>query len=104
MVDSRLFNAKPRATLIQRFDGSVLLLGPKGEKVQFKSGVTPSQIHAEVAQLGWVIGVDHLHISSSPHLNSQLNSYSSIKLNFSTITTRNSDPKSHLKATKQEAV
>jgi hypothetical protein len=30
MVDFRLLNGKPRATLIQRFDGSVLLLGPNG--------------------------------------------------------------------------
>lgn len=104
MVDSRLSNGKPRATLIQRFDGSVLLLGPKGKKVQFKSGVTLPQILVEVAQLGWVIAVEHLHISSSPHLNSQLNSYSLIKLNFPTITTRNSDSKSHLKVAKQEAV
>jgi len=104
MVDSRLFNGKPRATLVQRFDGSVFLLGPEGKKVQFESGVTLSQIHAKVARLGWVIGVEHLHISSSPHLNSQLNSYSLIKLNFSTITTRNSDSKSHPKVAKQEAV
>ena len=103
-MDSRLFNGKPRATLIQRFDGSVLLLGPKAKKVQFKSGVTLPQIHTEAARLGWVIGVEHLHISSSPHLNSQLNSYSSIKLNFSTITARNSDSKSHPKVAKQEVV
>ncbi len=103
MADSRLFNGKPRATLIQRFDGSVLLVGPKGKKVQLKSGLTLPQIHAEVAQLGWAIGVEHLHISSSPHLNSQLNSYSLIKLNFPTITTRNLTQKPP-KVVKQEVV
>lgn len=40
MVDLRLLNGKPRATVIQRFDGSVLLLGPKGKTIEFKDGVT----------------------------------------------------------------
>ncbi len=61
MVDFRLLNGKPRATLIQRFDGSALLLGPKGMKIEFQDGVTLYQIQAEVEKLGWVIGVEHLH-------------------------------------------
>ena len=61
MVDSRLLNGKPRATLIQRFDGTVLVLGPKGKKIEFKDRVTLHQIQAKVAKLGWVIGVEHLH-------------------------------------------
>ncbi len=61
MVDFRLLNGKPRATLIQRFDGSVLLLGPKGMKIEFESGVTLHEIQAKVAKLGWVIAVEHLH-------------------------------------------
>ena len=61
MVDFRLLNGKPRATLIQRFDGSVLLLGPKGRKIEFEHGVTLHQIQAKVTKLGWVIGVEHLH-------------------------------------------
>ena len=61
MVDFRLLNGKPRATLIQRFDGSVLLLGPKGRKIEFESGVTLHQIQAIIAKLDWVIGVEHLH-------------------------------------------
>ncbi len=61
MVDFRLINGKPRATLIQRFDGSALLLGPKGMKIEFQDGATLHQIQAEVEQLGWVIGVEHLH-------------------------------------------
>jgi len=40
VVDLRLLNGKPRATVIQRFDGSVLLLGPKGKTIEFKDGVT----------------------------------------------------------------
>ena len=61
MVDFRLLNGKPRATLIQRFDASALVLGPKGKKIEFPSGVTLHQIQAKVAKLGWVIGVEHLH-------------------------------------------
>jgi hypothetical protein len=61
MVDFRLLNGKPRATLIQRFDGTVLVLGPQGKKVEFKDRVTLHQIQAKVAKLGWVIGVEHLH-------------------------------------------
>ncbi len=61
MVDFRLLNGKPRATLIQRFDGSALLLGPKGKRIEFGGGVTLHQIQDRVAKLGWVIGVEHLH-------------------------------------------
>ncbi len=61
MVDFRLLNGKPRATLIQRFDGSALLLGPKGRRIEFGDGVTLHQIQDRVAKLGWVIGVEHLH-------------------------------------------
>ncbi len=61
MVDFRLLNGKPRATLIQRFNGTVLVLGPKGKKIEFESKVTLHQIQAKVAKLGWVIGVEHLH-------------------------------------------
>jgi hypothetical protein len=61
MVDFRLLNGKPRATLIQRFDGSVLLLGPKGKKIEFNIGVTLHEVQTKVAKLGWVIGIEHLH-------------------------------------------
>ncbi len=104
MVDSRLLHNEPRATLIQRFDGSVLLLGPKGKKIEFKDGLTIHEIHAKISKLGWLIGVEHLHISSSPYLNSQLNSYSLMKLNFSTITTRNSGSEIHPKIAQQEVL
>ena len=60
-MDFRLLNGKPRATLIQRFDGSVLIIGPKGKKIEFEDGVTLHQIQARLAKLGWVIGVEHLH-------------------------------------------
>ena len=59
-MDFTLINGRPRATLIQRFDGSALLLGPKGKKIEFEDGVTLHQIQAKVAKLGWVIGVEHL--------------------------------------------
>ncbi len=61
MVDFRLLNGKPRATLIQRFDGTVLVLGPKGKKIEFPGGATLHEIQTKVAKLGWVIGVEHLH-------------------------------------------
>ncbi len=61
MVDFRLLNGKPRATVIQRFDGSVILLGPKGRKIEFQEVVTLHQIQDEIEKLGWVIGVEHLH-------------------------------------------
>ncbi len=61
MVDFRLLNGKPRATLIQRFDGSVLLIGPKGEEIEFDSKVALHEILTKVEELGWVIGVEHLH-------------------------------------------
>jgi ribulose bisphosphate carboxylase small subunit len=60
-VDFRLLNGKPRATLIQRFDGTVVLIGPKGKKIEFEDGVTLRQIQAKLEKLGWVIGVEHLH-------------------------------------------
>jgi len=61
MVDFRLLNGKPRATVIQRFDGTVLILGPKGMKIEFEDAVTLHQIQDEVEKLGWVICVEHLH-------------------------------------------
>jgi hypothetical protein len=54
MADFRLLNGKPRATLIQRFDGTVLVLGPKGKKIEFKDRVTLHQIQAKAEKLGWV--------------------------------------------------
>ncbi len=91
MIGLRSLDDKPRATLIQRFDGSVLLLGPKGKKIQFEPGVTLHEIHLKVSKLKWVVAVEHLHISSSPYLNSQLNSYPSIKLDLSSRAARNNE-------------
>jgi len=61
MVDFRLLNGKPRATVIQRFDGTIVLLGPKGKRIEFEDGVSLHQIQAEVEKLGWVIGLEYLH-------------------------------------------
>jgi hypothetical protein len=61
MVDFRLLNGKPRAALIQGFDGSVLLIGAKRKKIEFNIGVTLHEVQTKVANLGWVIGVEHLH-------------------------------------------
>jgi hypothetical protein len=61
MADFRLLNGKPRATLIQRFDGSALLLGPKGEKIEFDPGTTLQEAQAKAGEYGWEIAVEHLH-------------------------------------------
>ncbi len=52
---------KPRATLIQRFDGSTVLIGPESEKVEFSLGATLQEAHAQAEKLGWAIAVEHLH-------------------------------------------
>ena len=62
MVDFRLLNGKPRATLIQRFDGSTLLVGPKGEKIEFDVGTTLHVAQTKAGEFGWEIAVEHLHL------------------------------------------
>ncbi len=61
MADFRLLGGKPRATLIQRFDGSALLVGPKGEKIEFGPGTTLKEVQAKAGEYGWEIAVEHLH-------------------------------------------
>ncbi len=60
-MDYRLLNGKPRATLIQRFDGSAFLYGPKSKVIEFESGATLYEIQNKAESLGWVIAVEHLH-------------------------------------------
>jgi len=60
-VDYRLFNGNPRATLIQRFDGSSLLFGPNGKKIEFQIGATIHEIQTEAEKFGWMIAIEHLH-------------------------------------------
>jgi len=55
-------DGKPRATLIQRFDGSAVLLGPEARKLEFDSSATRHEIQAKADQLGWVVGIEHLHM------------------------------------------
>ncbi len=62
MVDFRLLNGKPRATLIQRFDGSTLLVGPRGEKIEFDIGTELPEAQAKAGEFGWEIAVEHLHL------------------------------------------
>ena len=62
-MDFRLLRGKPRATLVQRFDGSALLIGPKGKKIEFDSGMTLQQVQAKAAEFGWEVAVEHLHRS-----------------------------------------
>jgi len=60
-MDYRLLNGKPGATLIQRFDGSAVLLGPKTKRLEFDFGTTLHEIQAKAEQIGWVIAVEHLY-------------------------------------------
>ncbi|HVP78426.1 MAG TPA: hypothetical protein VMV04_11065 [Thermodesulfobacteriota bacterium] len=60
-MDCRLLNGKPRATLIQRFDGSAVLLGPRARRLEFRTGATLHEIQAEADLVGWVVAVEHLH-------------------------------------------
>ena len=60
-MDYRLLNGKSRATLIQRFDGSAVLLGPKSRKLEFDFGATLHEIQAKADQVGWVVAMRHSH-------------------------------------------
>jgi hypothetical protein len=60
-MDYRLLNGKPRATLIQRFDGTAVLLGPKEKRLEFDFGATLHEIQAKADQVGWVVAIEHLH-------------------------------------------
>jgi len=56
-----LLNGKPRATLIQRFDGSAVLLGPKARRLEFSLGATLHEIQAKAELVGWAVAVEHRH-------------------------------------------
>ena len=60
-MDHRLLNEKSRATLIQRFDDSAVLLGPRARKLEFDCGATLHEIQAKADQVGWVVAIEHLH-------------------------------------------
>jgi hypothetical protein len=60
-MDYRLLNGKPRATLIQRFDDSAVLLGPNASKLEFDIGATLHEIQAKADQVEWVVAIEHLH-------------------------------------------
>lgn len=59
-MDHRLINGRPGATLIRRFDGSALLFGPNGERVEFQIGATIQEIKTEAEKHGWMIAIEHL--------------------------------------------
>ena len=56
----RLLNGKSRATLIQRFDGTAVLIGPKARRLEFELGATLHEIQAQADLVGWVVSVEHL--------------------------------------------
>lgn len=58
-MDFRLLNGRPKATMIERFGGNVLLISPapKHSKLEF------SCIHSclqYVEKQGWEVGVEHI--------------------------------------------
>jgi len=67
-MDLSLRNRKPRVTLIQRLDGSVFLLGPKGEKIEFKIGEPLQEIRAKAIRRGWEVAVEHLQMRKASDL------------------------------------
>ncbi len=56
-----MFDGKPRATIIQRFDGPTVLLGPKTKRIEFSIRATLHEVQAEADKRGWAITVEHLH-------------------------------------------
>lgn len=47
-----MLNAKPRVALIQRFDGSTVLIGPESERVEFTLTATVQEAHGEAEKHG----------------------------------------------------
>lgn len=61
-MDLMLLNGKPRATLIQRFDRSVVVIAPMAKEVlRFRS---LREAEEEVEKRGWVISVVHPTLKS----------------------------------------
>lgn len=57
MQDPMLLNGKPRCTLIQRFNGEVVVVVPGAlRKLYFKN---VEEATHEVEMRGWVVGVSH---------------------------------------------
>lgn len=62
MTDFRLLNGRPKVTVIQRFNRSILLITPTLEKLEFPSGEKPAHACLEyVDDHGWEINIEHLH-------------------------------------------
>lgn len=62
MVDFRLLNGGPRFTVIERFDGSALLVGPGTARREFKSlAELKAVVHIEQLE----ISCEHLHASAA---------------------------------------
>ena len=53
-----ILNGRPRCTLITRFDGSFLLIGPGGTE-RIDSFRAMREVKAEVERRGWTIGFIH---------------------------------------------
>jgi hypothetical protein len=56
-MDAMLLNGKPRCTLIQKFDGEIVVVGPGAvDKLRFRN---LEEAGAEVEKRGWVISIIH---------------------------------------------
>jgi hypothetical protein len=62
MTDFRLLNGRPKATIIERFDGSILLLGPdrsKRERPSIRSCIDFAK------KKGWEVNIEHIRKTTS---------------------------------------
>lgn len=57
-MDFRLTNGKPKATLIQRFNRSIMLISPMLEKIEFPS-IREALLYE--GEHGFEINIEHLH-------------------------------------------
>jgi len=61
-MDAMLLNGKPRCTLIQKFDGEIVVVGPGAvDKLRFDN---LEEAGAEVEKRGWVISITHPTLQS----------------------------------------
>jgi hypothetical protein len=61
-MDAMLLNGKPRCTLIQKFDGEIVVVGPGAvDKLRFRN---LEEAGAEVEKRGWVISITHPTLQS----------------------------------------
>ena len=74
-MESLLLNGNPKVTLIERFDGTALIIGPeKGKKLRL---VSLSAAKQEIQDRGWEVNI--AFIKGSPIMREITNGNSSVK-------------------------